>query len=51
MGNIKKITPKNYKRRGYDNYYKIKGKYLFTIEDEGYEEIYDELGNYIGEMS
>jgi hypothetical protein len=47
-----KITPRNYKKMGYDNYYKNdKGKYTFTInaddESDG-EESYDENGKYLG---
>jgi len=47
-----KLTPKNYKKYGYDNYYIIgKKKYRFTItKPSGYKEIYDEKGNYLGEF-
>ena len=47
-----RLTPSNYKKYGYDHYYLIgKGKYRFTIDtDEGYEKIYDEKGNYLGEF-
>lgn len=46
-----KLTPKNYKKYGYDHFYKIKGEYKFTIDEDGYEEIFDEYGNSEGEMS
>jgi len=47
-----KLTPKNYKKNGYDNYYRIKREYKFTINnDYGGEDIYDSYGNYEGEMS
>lgn len=47
-----KLTPRNYKKYGYDYYYKIGKKHKFTIEtDEGDEEIFDEQGKYEGAMS
>lgn len=48
----KKITTKNYKKCGYDHYYKIGKKQKFTIDTpDGHEEIYNSKGKYEGEFS
>ena len=53
--NLPKITPKNYKKLGYQYHYIIDGKNKFTktyIENETeYEQTFNDEGIYEGEMS
>ena len=52
VNKIEKITPQNYKKKGYQYYYKIGKKYRYSIETpDGHEIFYDENGKNIGEMS
>ena len=47
----KKLTSKNYKKCGYNHYYKIGKKYKFTKDtDENTEKIYNSNGKYEGEF-
>jgi len=47
-----KVTPSNYKKLGYQYYYKQGRRYFFTIETpDGREIIYDDNGKWYGEMS
>ena len=47
-----RLTPKNYKEYGYHYYYKIGNRFKFTIEKpSGYEEVYNDKGEYEGEFN
>ncbi len=48
----KKITPRNYKKCGFDHYYKLgKTRYKFTKDtEEGTEKVYNSNGKYEGEF-